>query len=175
MKKKGNILYGIGTMAIIAMCVWFYYGYVYPRLPEDFEIPTSYMTGNYRELDSLAICNGDVDCIDCFGYTLPHAYNIGYDLIMANRYRNMNYSYSIIEKLLCLTKEKEWDYFDTDINDALKMMDDSLRVIVLRQLANCNHIFIEDEVDSIRIGKYASLYDSIYKQEHKGMKGGSDE
>ena len=55
------------------------------------------------------------------------------------------------------------------------MMDDSLRVIVLRQLANCNHIFIEDEVDSIRIGKYASLYDSIYKQEHKGMKGGSDE
>ena len=177
MKKKENILYGIGTMAIIALCVWFYYGYVYPRLPEDFEIPTSYMTGNYRELDSLAICNGDVDCIDCFDYTLPHAYNIGYDLIMANRYRDMRYSYSIIEKLVCLTKEKEWDYFyfDSDINDALEKMDDSLRVIALRQLANCDSYDREGAEDSVRIGKFAPLYDRIYKQEHKGKEGGSDE
>ena len=162
-------------MTIIAMCVWFYNGYVYPRLPEDFEIPTSYMSGNYRELDSLAICNGDVDGIDCFDYTLPHAYNIGYDLIMANRYRNTDYSYYFFEKLICLTKEKEWYYFDSNINDALEKMDDSLRVIALRQLANCDSDDREGAEDSVRIGKYASLYDSIYKQEHKRMKGGDNE
>ena len=85
MSKYKNILYGMGTMAIIAMCVWFYYGFVYPKLPESLVIPTSFMTGNYRELDSMAICNGQVDCIACFEYTLPQAYNFGYDLIMANR------------------------------------------------------------------------------------------
>ena len=175
MNKKGNILYEIGTTAIIAMCVWFYYGYVYPRLPEDFAIPTSYMSDNYRELDSMAICNGQVDSIFCFSYTLPETYQFGYDLIMANRYRDTRYSYSFIEKLVCLTKEKEWYYFDSNINDALEKMDDSLRVIALRQLANCDHIFSEDEVDSIRIGKYASLYDCIYTQEHPKMKGGDDE
>ena len=175
MNKKGNILYGFSTMTIIAMCVWFYNGYVYPRLPESLEIPTSFMRGNYRELDSLAICNGEVDCIFCFSYTLPETYQFGYDLIMANRYRDMRYSYSFLEKLVCLTEEKEWDYFDSNTNEALEKMDDSLRVIALRQLATCDHIFSEDEVDSIRIGKYAFLYDSIYKQEHKGMKGGSDE
>lgn len=175
MKKKGNILYGIATMAIIALCVWFYYGYVYPRLPEDFEIPTSYMSGNYRELDSLAICNGDVDGIFCFSYTLPETYQFGYDLIMANRYRDMRYSYCFLEKLVCLTKEKEWDYFDSNTNEALEKMDDSLRVIVLRQLANCDSYDRQSKEDSIRIGKFATLYDSIYKQEHKRMKGGSDE
>ena len=164
-------------MAIIALCVWFYYGYVYPRLPEDFEIPTSYMSGNYRELDSLAICNGDVDGIFCFSYTLPETYQFGYDLIMANRYRDMRYSYSFIEKLVCLTKEKEWDYFyfDSDINDALEKMDDSLRVIALRHLSHCDNYHRKIGEDSIRIGKYATLYDSIYKQEHKGMEGGNDE
>jgi hypothetical protein len=177
MKKKENILYGIGTMAIIALCVWFYYGYVYPRLPEDFEIPTSYMSGNYRDLDSLAICNGQVDSISCFSYTLPETYQFGYDLIMANRYRDMRYSYYFFEKLICLTKEKEWDYFyfDSDINDALEKMDDSLRVIALRQLANCDSDDREGAEDSVRIGKYASLYDNIYKQEHKRMKGGNNE
>ena len=115
MRKRENFFYGIGTMAIIAICVWFYYGYVYPRLPESLEIPTSYMTGHYRELDSLAICNGDADDIDCFDYTLPPTYNIGYDLIMANRYRNMSYSYYFFEDLVCLTKEKKWDYFRTYI------------------------------------------------------------
>ena len=175
MKKKENILYGIGTMAIIALCVWFYYGYVYPRLPEDFEIPTSYMSGNYRELDSLAICNGEVDGIDCFDYTLPHAYNIGYDLIMANRYRNTDYSYYFFEKLICLTKEKEWYYFDSNINDALKKMNDCLRVIALRHLANSDSYHRQSKEDSIRIGKFATLYDSIYKQEHKRMKGGDNE
>ena len=146
-------------MAIIAMCVWFYNGYVYPRLPEDFEIPTSYMSGNYRELDSLAICNGQVDSISCFSYTLPETYHY------------------FLEKLVCLTKEKEWDYFyfDSDINDALEKMDDSLRVIALRQLANCDSDDREGAEDSVRIGKYASLYDNIYKQEHKGMEGGNDE
>ena len=175
MKKKENILYGIGTMAIIALCVWFYYGYVYPRLPEDYEIPTSYMSGNYRELDSLAICNGDIDGIDCFDYTLPPAYNIGYDLIMANRYRNISYSYYFFNDLVCLTKDKKWDYFDSNINDALEKMNDSLRVIAFRHLANCDSYDRQSKEDSIRNGKYASLYDSIYTQEHKGMKGGSDE
>jgi hypothetical protein len=175
MNKKGNILYGIGTMAIIAMCVWFYNGYVYPRLPEDFEIPTSYMSGNYRDLDSLAICNGQVDSISCFSYTLPETYQFGYDLIMANRYRNTDYSYYFFEKLICLTKEKEWYYFDSNINDALEKMDDSLRVIALRHLSHCDSYDRQSEEDSIRIGKFATLYDSIYKQEHKRMKGGSDE
>ena len=54
-------------------------------------------------------------------------------------------------------------------------MDDSLRVIALRQLANCDSDDREGAEDSVRIGKYASLYDNIYKQEHKGMKGGDDE
>ena len=175
MKKKENILYGIGTMAIIALCVWFYYGYVYPRLPEDFEIPTSYMSGNYRELDSLAICNGEVDCIFCFSYTLPETYQFGYDLIMANRYRHTDYSYYFFEKLICLTKEKEWHYFDSNINDALEKMDDSLRVIALRHLSHSDSYDRQSEEDSIKNGKYASLYDSIYKQEHKGKEGGSDE
>ena len=66
-------------------------------------------------------------------------------------------------------------FFDSDINDALEKMDDSLRVIALRQLANCDSDDREGAEDSVRIGKYASLYDNIYKQEHKGMKGGSDE
>lgn len=175
MKKKGNILYGIGSMAIISMCAWFYYGYVYPRLPEDFEIPTSYMSGNYRDLDSLAICNGQVDSISCFSYTLPETYQFGYDLIMANRYRNTDYSYYFFEKLICLTKEKEWYYFDSNINDALKKMNDCLRVIALRHLANSDSYHRQSKEDSIRIGKFATLYDSIYKQEHKRMKGGDNE
>ena len=90
MRNKENILYGLGTMAVIAICMWFYNGYVYPRLPESMVIPTSYMSGYYRDLDSMAICNGQVDSISCFEYTLPQTYNFGYNMIMANRYRDSN-------------------------------------------------------------------------------------
>ena len=172
MNKKGNILYGIGTMTIIAICVWFYYGYVYPRLPEDYAISTSYMTGNYRELDSMAIYNGEVDTISCFEYTLPQTYNFGYNLILANRYSDIYDSFCFFEKLVCLTKEREWDYSDTNINDALEKMDGRLRIIALRHLAHSERFYKQD---SIRFGKFAPLYDSIYTQEHQGMKGGDNE
>jgi len=175
MKKKGNILYGIGTMAIISMCAWFYYGYVYPRLPEDYEIPTSYMSGNYRDLDSLAICNGQVDSISCFSYTLPKTYQFGYDLIMANRYKDAKSYYYYLDDMLFLSSNEKVIFSFQQLNSKLEKMDDSLRVIALRHLSHCDNYHRKIGEDSIRIGKFATLYDSIYKQEHKGKEGGSDE
>ena len=176
MSKKGNFLYGIGTITIIALCVWFYNGYVLPRLPEAFEIPTSYMTGNYRELDSLAICKGQVDCISCFEYTLPQTYSFGYDLIMANRYKDPSSFYYTFEKLVSLTKNKIWDYETSiNLNHALEKMDDSLRVIALRHLSHSPLFFSKELEDTIKEGKYASMYDIIYRQEHDGMKGGAND
>ena len=175
MNKKSSILYGIGTMAIIAMCVWFYNGYIYPRLPESMEIPVSYMTGNYRELDSMAICNGDIDCIACFGYTLPQAYNIGYEMIMANRYGDANSHYYFLDDMLFLLSNEKVIYSFQQFNAKLEKMDDCLRVIALRHLAHCDRFHRQIGEDSIKIGKFAALYDSISYQEHKGMKGGDDE
>ena len=175
MKKKGNILYGFGTMTIIVMCVWFYNGYVYPRLPESMEIPTSYMTGNYRVLDSLAICNGKVEKINCFFYMLPQAYNIGYEMILANRYKDANSYYYYLDDMLFLSSNEKVIFSFQQLNSKLEKMDDSLRVIALRHLSHCDNYHRKIGEDSIRIGKFATLYDSIYKQEHKGMKGASDE
>lgn len=175
MSNKENVLYGMGIMVVIISCVFFYHYYVYTRLPETLEIPTSYLTGNYRELDSLAICNGDVEEISCFFYMLPQAYNIGYDMIMANRYKNTNSSYLFFGDLLCLSSDKRWDYSDDQLNAKLEKMDDSLRVIALRHLSHSIRLYSDIVEDSIRIGKYASLYDSIYTQEHQGMKGDDNE
>lgn len=173
---KRSVLYLLGTIAVIAICVGFYNGYVYPRLPKSLEIPTSYMTDNYRVLDSLAICNGDVNSIDCFEYTLPQTYTFGYDLIMANRYGDTYSSYYFFEKLVSLTKDVIWNYeTNTNLNHALEIMDDSLRIIALRHLSHSNRFYSDIVEDTIRIGKYASLYDSIYTQEHQGKKGGNNE
>lgn len=176
MNNKENILYGIGIIVIIISCVLFFYSYVYPKFPESLEVPISYLDGYYRDLDSMAIYNGQADRIACFEYTLPQTYNFGYDLIMANRYRDTNSSYYFFEKLVSLTKDKIWNY-ETDIhlNHALEKMDDSLRIIALRHLSHSPLFYGKNIEDSIRIGKYATLYDSIYIQEHKAMKGLDDE
>lgn len=169
MKNRENKLYGIGTVSVIVFCIMFYHCYVHPKLPKSLEIPTSYIEGYYRDLDSMAICNGDIDCVDCFEYTLPQTYNFGYDLIMANRYKDTDHSYYFFEKLLCLTKDKKWNYFDTNVNHALDMMDDSVCIIALKQLAKSGSR-IEDYIDSLKVGKYASIFDSIKNQGLRSFK-----
>ena len=175
MNIKGNILYGLGTMAIIAICVWFYDGYVYPRLPESLVIPTSYLPGNYREIDSMAIYNGDIEESRCFYYMFPRAYNIGYELIMANRYKDADSHYYFLEDLLYLTSKRMGNYSFQGLNASLEKMDDSLRIIALRHLSHSDSFDRQKGDDTVKLGNFATLYDSIYIREHKGTKGGEDE
>lgn len=175
MRKKTNTLYGIAIITVITSCVWFYYGYVYPRLPEPLEIPTSYMTDNYHSIDSMAICEGDVDEIGCFYYMFPQAYYIGYEMIMANRYKDADSHYYFLEDLLFISSGENKIYSFYQFNAKLDHLNDTLRVIVLRHLSHCDSFYRKIGEDTIRLGKYVSLYDSIKKQEQKTKKGGDGE
>ena len=133
------------------------------------------MSGNYRELDSMAICNGDVEGISCFFYMLPRAYNIGYDMIMANRYKDVESYFLFFQDLLNLMSKDDNDYSFDQLNIKLENMNDSLRVIALRLLSHCDCLHRQEGEDSISVGNYVSLYDSICRQEHMRKKGGDSE